>query len=107
MPVLSNPSSVMGLLLGRDIDLFRLDLPQLDLQFSIAKFFPLVGPIGVEIAGTFKLHADLAFGYDTLGLRKFTNRTTRTGNCWPRGSSFTTVWTARANRLIKVSMRRN
>ena len=71
MPVLQNPSSVMGLLLGRDVDLFRFDLPRLELDFTISRFFPFIGPIGVEIAGTFRVRGDLAFGYDTLGLREF------------------------------------
>ena len=71
LPILKQPSSALGLLLGRDIDLFKLDLPAIDVHFGIEKTFPIFGPIIGVIAGSLGLHADLAFGYDTIGLRQF------------------------------------
>ncbi|HEY6565037.1 MAG TPA: hypothetical protein VIY86_11105, partial [Pirellulaceae bacterium] len=72
LPILKDPKSAVGLLLGKDIDLFRLDLPAIDVHFSRSFGpYPVFGPIGVEFAGSMSLHADLAFGYDTVGARQF------------------------------------
>ncbi|MCA9223664.1 MAG: hypothetical protein KDA71_25310, partial [Planctomycetales bacterium] len=71
LPILQKPSSVMGLLLGRDVDLFKLDLPAIDVHFSLSKSFPIYPPISGVFAGSVDLHADLAFGYDTAGIRQF------------------------------------
>ena len=71
LPLLKNPSSALGLLLGKDVDLFRVDLPALDVHFSFSKPFPIFPPINGLFAGSMDLHADLAFGYDTAGLREF------------------------------------
>ncbi len=71
LPILKNPSSALGLLLGKDTDLFKLDLPAIDVHFSMERTFPIFGPIVGVFAGSLGLHADLAFGYDTLGLRQF------------------------------------
>jgi hypothetical protein len=35
LPILKKPSSIMGVLLGRDVDLLKLDLPPIDVGFSI------------------------------------------------------------------------
>ena len=71
LPILKNPSSALGLLLGKDVDLFKLDLPALDVHFSIEREFNIFGPIVGVFAGSLGVHADLAFGYDTVGLREF------------------------------------
>jgi Ca2+-binding RTX toxin-like protein len=76
-PILDNPSSAFGLLLGKDVDLFTFDTPTLDLNAKLDVFFPILGPLGVELRGTLgdskfvevKAHAKL--GYDTYGLREF------------------------------------
>ena len=71
VPVWDKPSSALGLLLGKDVDLFKLDLPAIDVHFSIEKSFNIFGPVVGVFAGSLGMHADLAFGYDTLGLRQF------------------------------------
>jgi hypothetical protein len=70
-PILQNPSSVFGLLLGQDVDLFTFDLPTLVAGFSFSQFFELLGPLGVRITGSVDVSAHLKFGYDTYGLRLY------------------------------------
>ncbi len=69
--VLKNPSSFFKLMLGQDISLVTYDVPKLDLAFDYRQFFPVLGPIGVTLAGRVGALADMAFGYDTKGLRQF------------------------------------
>jgi parallel beta-helix repeat protein len=71
LPILKKPSSVMNVMLGRDVDLLKLDLPPLELDFSIEEDFPVFGPIAAHFEGRIEIDADLAVGYDTVGLRKF------------------------------------
>ncbi len=75
-PILQNPTTAFGLLLGRDVSLFTFDLPTLEVDFAITHFFPILGPLGVRLSGNFNARADFAFGYDTLGIRQFTNALT-------------------------------
>ncbi len=71
-PIL-DPSNLMGLLSGKVVNLFTLDLPTLELDASIKKFFPLpVFPIvGVQLAGAVGARIDFAFGFDTFGIQQF------------------------------------
>lgn len=68
---LKNPSSFFKLMLGQDISLVTYDVPKLDLSFNYNQFFPVIGPIGVTLVGRVGALADMAFGYDTTGLRQF------------------------------------
>lgn len=77
-PILQNPASAFKLLLGQNVDLFTFDTPTLDLKAPLDVFFPILGPLGVELKGTvdtantlaeFKAHMDM--GYDTTGLVEF------------------------------------
>jgi hypothetical protein len=70
-PILQNPLSAFGLLLGRDVSLFTFDMPALRAGFYINEFFPLLGPLGVELKGDFNVRAKFAFGYDTRGFTEF------------------------------------
>lgn len=70
-PILQNPLTAFGLLLGRDVSLFTFDLPTLGVDFAVSQFFPILGPLGVRLAGDFAAQADFAFGYDTFGMRQF------------------------------------
>ncbi|RUT03993.1 hypothetical protein DSM106972_049070 [Dulcicalothrix desertica PCC 7102] len=70
-PLLTEPMQAFKLLLGKDIPLFTYDLPQLKFDFGYTQFFPIVGPFGVRIGGNIGGEVDLAFGYDTKGLRDF------------------------------------
>ncbi|MEZ6120468.1 MAG: calcium-binding protein [Pirellulaceae bacterium] len=66
-PLLENPSSAFGLLLGQDVTLFGYDMPALVAQFEYSQFFPVVGPIGARITGSVGAEIDFAFGFDTEG----------------------------------------
>jgi Ca2+-binding RTX toxin-like protein len=78
--LLENPSSAFKLLLGQNVDLFTFDSPTMDLHAPLDEFFPLLGPLGVELRGTlnsdndfamFKAHVSM--GFDTAGLVEFAN----------------------------------
>jgi Ca2+-binding RTX toxin-like protein len=79
-PILDNPSSAFNLLLGKNVDLFTFDTPTLDLHSSLDEFFPILGPLGVELFGTLdsakdfvQVKAHLSMGYDTAGIVEFAN----------------------------------
>jgi Ca2+-binding RTX toxin-like protein len=69
-PLLSDPLSAFGLLLGQDADLFRYNMAPLIFQFNFSAFFSVVGPIGVRLSGSLGAEVNLGFGYDTSGIRK-------------------------------------
>ncbi|MAE67893.1 MAG: hypothetical protein CMJ18_26865, partial [Phycisphaeraceae bacterium] len=78
IPILTDPSVAFGLLLGNDADLLRYDAPPLGVDFTYSQFFP-VPPfplLGAELAGRVFATADFEFGFDTTGIRRFT----QTGN---------------------------
>lgn len=70
---LLDPKNLMGLLSGNVVNLFTLELPTLELDASIKKYFPLppFPVVGVELAGGVKARADFAFGFDTFGIQQF------------------------------------
>ncbi|XZE54543.1 LamG-like jellyroll fold domain-containing protein [Planctomycetaceae bacterium SH139] len=74
-PLLQSPTSAFKLLLGQDVDLFLYDAPALGVDFSYSQFFPIPAfPIlGAEIGGRIAAVADFAFGFDTTGIRKFSD----------------------------------
>jgi Ca2+-binding RTX toxin-like protein len=70
IPLLQNPSdTVLDLLLGKSVDLFKYQLPQLKLQGTITQIVPVIGPLGVSIGGTFDINTNLGFGFDTSGFK--------------------------------------
>ncbi len=74
-PILSNPLSVFGLFLGTPTDLITFDLPDLNLDFGVERYFPLAvlpfGTVGVTFKGDISAKSDLEFGFDTYGLQSF------------------------------------
>ncbi len=70
IPILESPSLLFQLLLGRDVDLLILDLPKLNFRFDYAQSFPIFPPLNAQLSGYIEAGADLAFGYDTFGLRR-------------------------------------
>ncbi len=76
---LLDPTNIMGLLSGRVINLFTLELPTLELNAGIKKYFPLpIFPaVGVELGGAVSARADFVFGFDTHGIQQFL----QTGDC--------------------------
>jgi len=69
-PLISDPLSAFGLLLGQDADLFRYNMAPLVFQFNFSSFFSLIGPLGVRLSGSIGAEVNLGFGYDTSGIRK-------------------------------------
>ncbi|MCI0776534.1 MAG: hypothetical protein J4N95_00005 [Chloroflexi bacterium] len=73
-PFLEQPSEVFGLLLGKDINLVRLELPEMKvsagLSYSWGPIF--IGPVPIEITigGSVTFSAQFTIGYDSSGLRK-------------------------------------
>lgn len=72
-PILSEPSRVFEMLSGQDVEVFTLELPRLEYDTTLSLFFPIPPfPIlGAEIAGRVGATIDLAFGYDTFGVRQY------------------------------------
>ena len=73
LPILTDPSQIFGLLLGRTATLVTIDLPPLEFGFQFKKVFPLAvfPPLQVFIKGSVSFTIDLAFGFDTFGIQKF------------------------------------
>lgn len=70
-PVLDNPASLIGVLLGQDATLFAYQTPQLSADFSMGITVPITGPFAIEFVGGIGVDAQFSFGYDTRGLRQF------------------------------------
>ncbi|MDT8419498.1 MAG: calcium-binding protein, partial [Desulfuromonadales bacterium] len=70
-PILDNPSQVFGLLMGNDVTLVTYDLAPFFMKFEWSQFFPIYGPLGVSVNVEFSVDIDLAFGFDTYGIRQF------------------------------------
>jgi len=66
-----NPSDIFKLFLGENIDLVHYDMPALNFSFNWDKFFRIYGPLGVRTGVSFGATIDLAFGYDTLGIKQW------------------------------------
>src|SRR3990172_4860333 len=70
-PLFDDPSLIFGLLLGQDIPLVTYDLAPFGMEFTYVQKFPIWGPLFARISGSAGLTIDLAFGYDTAGVREF------------------------------------
>ncbi|WP_143394121.1 hypothetical protein [Fibrobacter sp. UWS1] len=64
-----NPSDIFKLLLGQDITLVHYNMPKLSFDFDWDTFIRIWGPLGARLGVAFNASIDLAFGYDTLGIR--------------------------------------
>jgi Ca2+-binding RTX toxin-like protein len=78
-PILSDPNTAINLLMGRDADLFKYDMPDLALEFSMNRSLRFMGVISVGISGSLSANTNLSFGYDTLGLRQWKDSGFSTG----------------------------
>ena len=73
-PLLKNPLLGFQLLLGQDVELFRLDLPPFALEFAkelSIPIFPALPMVELDLVGSLAIAMDLAFGYDSQGARLF------------------------------------
>ncbi len=79
-PVLTNPRLLFDLMLGKDVDLFTLELPRFEFDATIRQFYPIPAfpVLGAELRGSIGAEIDLAFGYDSTGLRRYFNTGSKT-----------------------------
>jgi len=70
-PLLDNPLQAFRLLLGQDVDIFLYDMPALELSFERSWSFSVAPLVDIVLGGGIGARLDLAFGYDTSGLREF------------------------------------
>ncbi|MGH7139623.1 MAG: calcium-binding protein, partial [Pirellulales bacterium] len=67
-PFLSNPASLVGLLLGQNVNLMTFNMPSLDIGFHWSTGIPIFPPfLNAEFGGGFNVHLQLGFGFDTEG----------------------------------------
>lgn len=71
-PFLENPSKMLGILFGQDVDLIVWEPPPLSIGFSYSqKFGPIwaVPPVFLEIGGSVSVTGTFGIGYSSKGLR--------------------------------------
>ena len=71
IPILSDPASAFQLLLGKNVPLITYETPQLNLSFGFNEFFPIIGPLGADLAGQIGAEAQFGFGFDTTGFQQY------------------------------------
>ena len=71
LPILDDPSSLFGVLMGKNVTLVAYDMAPLTFDFDWSKFFSIWGPLGVSINLEAQIVIDFAFGYDTKGFVDF------------------------------------
>lgn len=69
--LLDEPGQVINLLLNKQVDLIRYDIPRLGFSAEFAQYFPILGPLGAKIEGLLGGSIDLDVGFDTRGLIQF------------------------------------
>ncbi|MBE0546793.1 MAG: hypothetical protein IH627_03850, partial [Rubrivivax sp.] len=70
-PIIQNPQTAFGLLLGKDVDFFTYDAPDFVAYGGFDEFFRLAGPLGIRLTGNVAAVARLDFGYDSHGIAEF------------------------------------
>jgi Ca2+-binding RTX toxin-like protein len=71
-PILSQPTQIFNLLLGKDATLITYDMKPLELEFQYkSPFISIFGPLGVRFGAGLGASIDFDFGFDTYGIRKF------------------------------------
>ena len=81
-PILSDPMSAFGLLMGKDVDLFIYDLPALDLEFSYTKSIPIFPGLNARFGGAVTAKTNFSFGFDTSGIRQWSEGWDFSGEEW-------------------------
>ncbi|GAB4460482.1 MAG: hypothetical protein OHK0037_07820 [Elainellaceae cyanobacterium] len=71
IPLLDAPDQVINLLLNKQVDLIRYDIPKLGFEAGFSYYFPILGPLGAKIEGLLGGSIDLDVGFDTRGLVQF------------------------------------
>ncbi len=69
-PIIQDVKSLGQMLLGQDADLFSYEAG-FDFEETISQFFPVLGPVGVRLGGSFGAQAFFKFGFDAQGVREY------------------------------------
>ncbi|ANG63895.1 hypothetical protein A8C75_16365 [Marinobacterium aestuarii] len=72
-PILYDPMTAVGLLLGKDVDLFIYDTPDIDFSILYEQSFPIFAGLNAVIKGELQAYSDFYFGFDTTGIRSWFN----------------------------------
>lgn len=71
-PLLTDPNTAVGLLLGKDVSLFTFQPPQLKFNYPITlPSIPVFGPVIIKFGGNVGAAAGIKIGYDNKGLKEF------------------------------------
>ena len=70
-PILYDPMTAVGLLLGKDVDLFIYDTPDINFLVEYEQSFPIFTGLNAVIKGTLEAYSDFYFGFDTTGIRSW------------------------------------
>lgn len=70
-PLLNDPSTIFGLLLGKDVDLFIYDMPKLDLKFEYVKSVPIFPGLNARFGGGVSASTNFSLGFDTSGFNQW------------------------------------
>jgi len=68
-PILQDPKSIIGLLTGKDINLFIYDLPKLELGFEYTASYAVFPGLNARLTGKISAATNFSFGFDTSGIR--------------------------------------
>jgi Ca2+-binding RTX toxin-like protein len=77
--ILTDPQQVFNLLVGKNADFFKYNLPNLNVNVMASAFFPLFGPVKFDLRGMLQAKAQLSLGYDSYGIQEFTNQISQGG----------------------------
>src|SRR5690606_24664070 len=72
-PAMENPTSLFGLLMGKDVELVCFDSGPLSLGFTMSQSFGPVyapPPVMIVLSGSASVTAHIVAGFDTYGIRK-------------------------------------
>ncbi|MBN1006127.1 DUF4347 domain-containing protein [Amphritea pacifica] len=70
-PIMYDPMTAIGLLLGKDVDLFIYDTPDIDFLVEYEQSFPIFTGLNAVIKGSLEAYSDFFFGFDTTGIRSW------------------------------------
>ncbi len=70
-PILYDPMTALGLLLGKDVDLFLYDTPDITFDVSYEQSYPVFPGLNAVIRGSLSARTELFFGFDTTGIRSW------------------------------------
>ncbi|MEB3342272.1 DUF4347 domain-containing protein [Okeania sp.] len=73
IPLIEKPINAAYLLLGKNVDLIKYDIPDLEFGFELSQSFPFWTPplISGKLGGGITAKTDLAIGFDTYGVNQW------------------------------------